>query len=316
MLVSRLLSSLSIFIATTSFALEPITPLNPVKGLSATEIKLGRDLFKDVRLSKDNSISCESCHNLAVNGTDNLPKALGVSGQTGLVKTPTVYNSAFSIAQFWDGRSRTLEEQVSGPIHNPVEMATNWADVLFKLRQDRKLVAKFKSIFPDGLTASNIAQAIATFERSLVTVNSPFDRWLNGDDNALTYGEKEGYRLFKAYGCVSCHQGKNVGGNMYAYMGTMRDYFSERARPVTEADLGRFNVTGNEEDKHLFKVPSLRLAGLQKYYFHDANSSNLEEAIQIMARYQLGREINELDAHKIGLFLNSLVGEHEELAPR
>lgn len=296
-----------------ALAQEPITPLQSISGLSPQKIKLGKQLFNDVRLSKNNTISCASCHLLNINGADNLAVAIGINGKKGTVKTPTVYNSVFNIAQFWDGRSRTLEQQVSGPIHDPVEMGSNWIEVTQKLSRDSNLRRQFDALYSTGITASTIADAIATFERSLVTVEAPFDQWLQGDKAALSEDAKQGYNLFKAYGCISCHQGKNVGGNMFAYMGAMGNYFADRGTALTKADLGRFNVTGDDDDKHLFKVPSLRLAALQTHFFHDASATNLEDAIQIMARYQLGRQISKNDTRKIAHFLHSLVGRHPEL---
>ncbi len=308
----------SLFLTTSIFAAgvrsdEPLQPLRPVGGLDPDKIVLGDRLFHDPRLSSDNTISCASCHALATNGADSLPSAVGVKGATGPIKTPTVYNSVFNFVQFWDGRAATLEEQAAGPVHNPLEMSSNWSQVIAKLQQDPDMVKAFRGIYPDGMTGDNIADAIATFERSLVTVDSPFDRWLLGDDGALGQAELKGYKLFKSYGCSSCHQGRNVGGNLYAFMGAMGDYFAEQNRKITIADLGRFNVTGREEDKHFFKVPSLRLAFLQKYYFHDASASNLNEAIKIMGRYQLGRIIPDKDAASIAVFLKSLVGNHPRL---
>ncbi len=311
----RLLILLSLFVFPLSVsAQEPIVPLTAVIGLSVEKVELGRQLFKDKRLSRDNSVSCETCHDLKTNGSDSLPRSVGVDDKKGATRSPTVYNTSYNIAQFWDGRSRTLENQVSGPVHDPVEMGSHWGQVVNKLSQDKTLQKRFDNLYPDGITATNIVDLIATFERSLVTLNSPFDKWLQGDESALTEDEKEGYSLFKAYGCISCHQGKNVGGNMYAYMGTMGDYFADRGQPVTKADFGRYNVTGNEADKHLFKVPSLRLAALQKYFFHDASVSSLDEAIQVMARYQLGRQLNHSDVGKISKFLHTLVGQHPELS--
>ncbi len=194
-------------------------------------------------------------------------------------------------------------------------MGSNWEQVLTKLREDPALVRSFKESYPDGLNPVNITNAIATFERSLVTLDSPFDRWLNGDNSALNKLELKGYQLFKSYGCASCHQGQNVGGNMFATMGAMGDYFSDRASEITSVDLGRYNVTKNGADRHFFKVPSLRLSARQKYFFHDASESTLEGAIKIMAKYQLGRTIPEPDVAAITAFLKSLVGTHPRLIP-
>ncbi len=294
---------------------EPILPLPQIQDLDWQLVSLGDRLFHDTRFSQDNSLSCAGCHVLSTGGTDQLPKSLGVGGVKGLVKAPTVYNSSFNFAQFWDGRVDTLEEQAAGPVHNPLEMNSNWPEVINKLSADPEMVEDFGALFPDGITGKNIVTAIAEFERSLVTPNSPFDRWLLGDEAALNKEALSGYRLFKGYGCISCHQGINVGGNLYAYMGAMGDYFKDRATGVTQVDLGRFNVTGREEDKHFFKVPSLRLAAINPPYFHDAGAATLDEAVRIMGRYQLGREIPQDDVNAIVTFLHSLVGEHHRLRP-
>jgi cytochrome c peroxidase len=318
LLVSAALA-MSLLAVTTAFAEdrinEPLRPLFPIGGLNSGKVALGDRLFHDRRLSSDNSVSCASCHALNSNGADGLPTAIGVGGAKGPVKTPTVYNSAFNFSQFWDGRAETLEEQAAGPVHNPLEMNSNWDEVIPKLRQDPAMVDAFGALYADGITPDNIVDAIATFERSLVTIDAPFDRWLKGDDGALGEMELKGYVLFKSYGCSSCHQGRNVGGNLYASMGAMGDYFEDRGRELTAADLGRYNVTGMEEDKHFFKVPSLRLAALQKYYFHDAGANSLEEAIKTMGRYQLGRIIPDADAAAIAVFIKSLVGKHPRLEP-
>jgi cytochrome c peroxidase len=294
---------------------EPLLPLEPPKNLDPRKVALGDLLYHDKRLSADNSISCASCHDLATNGSDSRDTSIGIGGAVGPIKAPTVYNSAYNFVQFWDGRAATLEEQAVGPVHNPIEMGTDWKQVLGKLRKDAKLVELFEQVYPDGLNAKNIASAIADFERSLVTADSPFDRWLQGYESALNEEEMKGYQLFKSYGCSSCHQGQNVGGNMYAYMGAMGDYFADRGRKIVESDLGRFNVTKDESDRYLFKVPSLRLAARQTHFFHDGSQTDLKEAIGIMARYQLGREIPKEDISNIAAFLRSLVGTHPRLKP-
>ncbi len=292
---------------------EPIQPLRIHEGLDPDKIALGRRLFFDKRLSKDNSISCSSCHNLAYGGTDNQQFSSGVNGVTGIINTPTVYNTHLNLAQFWDGHASNLIEQINGPIENPLEMASSWPDIIHKLNQDNAFMHHYKKIYGDKLEADNLIDAIAAFEQSLTTVNSPFDRFLAGDKNAISLQAREGYQLFKSYGCTACHQGANVGGNMYQKMGVMADYFEQRGTPITEADLGRYNVTQDDYDKFTFKVPSLRLVVLTAPYFHDGSVPSLEQAINKMARYQLGREISPDDVQKIIAFLKTLVGKHKEL---
>lgn len=318
--MNNLLKLQLLFWLLTSFAMangvknEPIGPLVINPDLNPRLVSLGDRLFHDARLSQDNSVSCSSCHILSMGGADGKSVSIGIEGALGSIKAPTVYNTQYNLAQFWDGRAATLEQQVAGPVHNPVEMNSNWEEVLSKLEQDSFMAVEFDALFEDGITEDNIATAIATFERSLVTVNSRFDRWLKGE-KVLTKRELHGYSLFKSYGCISCHQGVNVGGNMYGIMGAKGDYFKDRQRAITAADLGRYNVTRRNEDKHYFKVPSLRLAAINSPYFHDGSEKSLNAAIRIMGRYQLGRELPDDDIDAIVVFLYSLVGEHIRLKP-
>ena len=294
---------------------EPILPLVVDPNLDPKLVALGDRLFHDKRLSQDNSLSCASCHLLSTGGTDRRARSVGVGGAMGGIKAPTVYNSGLNFVQFWDGRALTLEDQAEGPVHNPVEMNSSWVEVIPKLNRDPSMVDMFDELFEDGITGRNIVTAIAAFERSLVTVNSPFDRWLKGEKEALSEQALNGYRLFKSYGCISCHQGMNVGGNMYGFMGAMGDYFKDRQAELTDADYGRYNVTRQEEDKHYFKVPSLRLAAINPPYFHDGSAQTLKDAVRVMGRYQLGREIPDGEIEDIIAFLHSLVGEHVRFKP-
>lgn len=247
-------------------------------------------------------------------GADGLVRSPGVDGQLGEIQTPTVYNSVFNLAQLWSGGAVDLADQVRFPVHNPREMASDWSRVIAKLRTDGRYMAAFARLYPDdGLTGANIQDAIAVFEATLVTTDAPFDRWLRGERTALDAQQLQGYRLFKSYGCIACHQGVNAGGNMYQRMGAMGDYFADRGSPLTSADLGRFNVTGDPLDRHMFKVPGLRLAALTPPYFHDGATATLEEAIDIMARYQLGRAMPVEDNRAIAAFIRSLVGRHPAL---
>jgi cytochrome c peroxidase len=287
---------------------EPIKPLAKVN-LDARKVTLGRAMFHDKRLSKDNSLSCASCHEISKGGMDGRQFAVGIKGQVGPINTPTVLNSGLNFRQFWNGRAATLEEQAAGPVHNPGEMGSNWQEVLGKLNQDAALLNQFKAIYPDGLQPKNIQDAIATFEHSLVTP-SRFDRYLNGESNAINGEEKQGYQLFKNYGCVACHQGQGIGGNMYQTFGVLGNYFKDKGK-VTDADLGRFAVTKNELDRHVFKVPSLRNVELTAPYFHDGSAKTLEEAIDVMFRYQLGRSAPAADKALIVKFLKTLTGEKE-----
>lgn len=292
----------------------PISPLPDMPDVDPNKARLGELLFHDTRLSADDTVSCATCHNLANGGADGLAKPVGIDGAEGSVNTPTVYNSAYNFTQFWDGRAETLEEQAAGPVHNPKEMGSNWDEVTDKLRRDKEMVRLFEQAYPTGITPDNIVDAIATFERTLITIDSPFDRYLQGYDQAISQEAKRGYELFQDYGCISCHQGVNVGGNMYQTMGIMGDYFSDRGK-VEDSDLGRYHVTGREEDKHVFKVPSLRMAAHTAPYFHDGQAETLDEAVKLMAKYQLGRDIPEQDVHDIVAFLHSLSGEYQRFNP-
>ena len=292
---------------------EPIQPVPLSIELSRQKVSLGQKLFNDPRLSRNGTISCASCHNLAKGGTDQLPVSRGMDDALGEVNAPTVFNSGLSFKQFWDGRADTLEDQVEGPLHNSKEMdAPEWPEVLSHLSSDAAYAASFSSLYPqEGITRTTVKNAIATFERSLITPNSRFDKYLRGDDNAITDQEKEGYRLFKDLGCVVCHQGVAVGGNMFQTFRKFGDYFADRGN-VKKADLGRFNVTGQERDRYKFKVPSLRNVEVTHPYFHDGTAQTLDKAVQVMAKYQLGMELpqNEIDA--ITAYLKTLTGEYED----
>jgi len=285
---------------------QPILPLPPVPDLPAEKVALGERLFFDKRLSADDTIACASCHDFARGGADRLPRSVGVGGRTGNVNAPTVFNAALQFAQFWDGRAATLEEQAAGPVHNPVEMASSWEQVIPKLRADAGYREAFARLYPQGISGATIVDAIAAYERTLLTP-SRFDRYLRGDEGALDALEKTGYRRFLDFGCASCHQGRLLGGNMYQRFGVLGDYFG--SRPASEANLGRYNVTGREEDRHVFKVPGLRNVAVTAPYFHDGSVASLEEAVILMGRYQLGRELSGQDVTAIVAFLHSLTGE-------
>jgi cytochrome c peroxidase len=284
--------------------------LPPSPELDLRKVTLGQQLFHDPRLSKDDTVSCATCHGLGTGGVDNKARSIGVGGGVGGINTPTVFNSGLNFVQFWDGRAPTLEAQIEGPVNHPLEMASNWAQVTDKLKVDANYPTAFAAIYPNGINATTIKDAIATFERSLLTPNSRFDKFLRGETSALNEQEKKGYTLFQSYGCVSCHQGANLGGNMYEKMGLMGDYFADRGN-VTEADKGRFNLTHDLANLHEFRVPSLRNVALTAPYFHDGNAKTLEEAIAVMTKYQLGRPMPEPDLAAIAAFLRSLTGEYQ-----
>ena len=287
---------------------EPIQPIPEKINLDAAKVALGGQLFQDKRLSHDDTLSCASCHALEKGGTDQLAHSVGIGGALGGVNAPTVLNSGLNYRQFWNGRANTLEDQVNGPTHNPKEMGSDWDEIMGKLRRDARYQAAFAALYPDGIHPRNVRDAIATYERSLVTPDSRFDRYLRGDQTALSASEKRGYLLFKQDGCVSCHQGANIGGNMFQKFGVMGDYFAARGHE-TDADIGRYAVTGRESDKHVFRVPSLRNVALTAPYFHDGSATTLPQAVEVMAMYQLGRPLEPNELVQIVDFLNSTTGK-------
>jgi cytochrome c peroxidase len=302
--------TLTVQAAVPEFNSEPIDPLPLNVKLDERKVKLGEQLFNEPTLSRDNSISCASCHRLNNGGADGLPHSVGVGGAVNDVNAPTVLNAAFNFKQFWDGHAATLEEQVDGPTEHPKEMGSSWAEIIRKLNSSPHYVGQFSAIYPEGISRPNIKDAIATFERSLITPNSRFDRYLRGEKDAMNEDELNGYRLFKGYGCTSCHQGTNVGGNLFERFGAVRDYFRDRGN-ITKADLGRYNVTGIERDKYVFKVPGLRNVALTAPYFHDGSAATLEDAVQVMSTYQLGRSLTASETKDIVKFLNALTGEYK-----
>lgn len=293
---------------------EPISPLPRRIDLDSRKVELGRRLFHETRFSADNSLSCASCHNVRKDGADGRAKSVGVGGALGDVNAPTVFNSGLSFRQFWDGRAETLEDQIDGPVHNSRELASDWPRIIGKLTDDADYVAAFARIYRSRIESGTIKDAIATYERSLITPGCRFDDYLQGDRNAITPEEKEGYRLFKDNGCGSCHQGVLVGGNMFEKLGIIRNYFEDRGN-ITKADYGRYNVTHDEQDRFVFKVPSLRNVARTAPYFHDASAQTLDEAVDVMARYQLGRELTANDVHLIVQFLATLTGRNPEATP-
>jgi len=273
-------------------------------------VEIGRLLFHDARLSGNGRVSCASCHEPSKGGGDGRARSSGFNGALTEVNAPTVFNAALNFRQFWNGRADSLEAQVDLVVQNPVEMGSAWVDVVQKVQQDARYKTAFGAAYKDGVTKANIQNAIATFERTLITPNSRFDKFLRGDVNAISASEKVGYAKFKQYGCVACHQGVNVGGNMFQKFGVMGDYFAKRGSP-TRADLGRYLVTGLDSDRHVFKVPSLRNVALTAPYFHDASAKTLEDAVSVMFKYQIGRVASQEDRDSIVSFLNTLTGEVE-----
>jgi len=285
---------------------EPIRPLPERVDADPAKVALGKRLFFDTRFSRDNKVSCASCHDFAKGGADGRARSSGVDGRTSPINSPTVFNTGFNFRQLWTGKAESLEDQVDMAIANPKVFDSTWDGILAKLGRDAALAREFRSAYPDGLTRRNVTDALVTFERSLVTP-SRFDAYLRGDAGAISAEEKLGYARFKSYGCIACHQGVNVGGNMFQMFGVMRPYFGKDIAEQ-EMDLGRYLVTRNESDRYVFKVPSLRNVALTAPYFHNGSARTLEEAVDVMIKYQLGRTAPPEDKALIVKFLHTLTG--------
>lgn len=291
------------FLVSLASASQLITPIPQNDTYDKQKALLGKKLFFDPRLSKDNTISCATCHKLDLGGDDNLPVAVGIDGKTGTRNTPTVLNAQYNFTQFWDGRSPDLHSQVEGPIHNPIEMGTNFKEVITKLSKDQEYPQQFTMIYKDGITSHNISDAIAEFEKALITPNSRFDKYLRGDNTSLSKEEQEGFKTFKDYGCIGCHNGVNLGGNLFQKVGLLKKY------NTGDTDLGRFEVTHKKKDTYVFKVPTLRNIELTAPYFHDGTVETLHDAVRYMINYQIGAALNKKDIESIVVFLKTLTGE-------
>ena len=298
--------------AITDLASEPIQPLKKPTVTNAAKIELGRKLFHDPIMSSRGDISCATCHEVSKGGADGKKFSIGSKGREGVINAPTVFNASKLFRQFWDGRADTLHDQIDGPVTNPAEMNTKWPNLLARLHGDPTYSKAISAIYSDGITRNNIKDLLAEYQSSLITLDSPFDLYLKGNNKAITQSAKKGYELFKQYGCISCHQGENVGGNMFQVFGVVNDYFKTRGN-ITDADLGRFNVTGNEGDKYMFKVPSLRMAKYTAPYLHDGTQETLMDAVDVMFKYQLGRTAPAQDKVYIVEFIKSLAGRHPEM---
>ena len=289
---------------------EPVKPVPATLKQDPARVELGRRLFNDARLSANGKVSCASCHDPAKGGADGRPRSIGFGGRATAVNAPTVFNAALNFRQFWNGRADSQEAQVGLVVENPVEMGSNWRDVVALVTRDTDYARAFTAAYRDGVTRPNIENAIASYERALITPDSRFDKYLRGDQAAISTDEKAGYAKFKQYGCVACHQGVNLGGNMFQKFGVMGDYFAARGNP-TEADLGRFEVTGDAADRNVFKVPGLRNVALTAPYLHDGSAPTLEDAVKVMFRYQLGRKPSAQDTESIVKFLQTLTAAPE-----
>ncbi len=309
-----------------------IMPIVDTSGtLPPAKIELGRKLYNDTRLSVDNTISCASCHGLDMGGSDEAVSSTGVDDQKGPINSPTVFNSVYAVAQFWDGRAHDLQAQAAGPVENPIEMGDKWDDVVVELAQDPVFVAEFMAVYgPEGwtpeqlpepnedgtlvapaeLTADALTDAIAVFEMTLVTPNSPFDRYLKGEADAMSADAVAGWEIFDAKGCDTCHAGQAMGQTSFEKMGVTGDYFAARGNP-TDVDKGRMGVTEADADMHHFKVPTLRNVAVSWPYFHDGATRDLADAVRTMGEFQREHELSEDEITKVVAFLESLTGEYK-----
>jgi len=293
---------------------EPIKAIPITFDYDRAKVELGKKLFFEPRLSKSGWITCNSCHNLSTGGADNLPTSIGHKWFLGPINSPTVLNSKFNLAQFWDGRAKDLKEQAGGPIANPFEMGSKHELAVSVLESIPQYVKWFNEVYASNemytdekIHIDQVTDAIAAFEETLTTPNSRFDQWLIGYDKSISESELEGYALFKSKGCITCHNGIGVGGNSYQKFGLAKPYDKDTTT------LGRYNVTNDDKDKYFFKVPLLRNIELTAPYFHDASTWDLSEAVNTMAEYQLGTTLTDDETKKIVAFLRTLTGDQPSI---
>lgn len=281
------------------------------------KVELGKILYHDPRLSSSGTVACASCHNVMAGGEDNRGGSVGVGAQVGGRSAPTVWNAAFNGTQFWDGRAPSLEAQAKGPVTNPIEMGMkSWDDVVARLKAIPGYAPLFSKAFggADSISAANAAKAIAAYERTLITPNSAYDKFASGDKSALTEQQQRGAETFASVGCTSCHAGPAFNGQSGQGAGVYMK-FPSNVNPALEEqygfskDEGRYEVTKSEADKHFFKVPTLRNIALTAPYFHNGKVKTLEEAVKIMGKVQLDKELSPQQVDDIVAFLNALTGE-------
>ena len=303
-------------------ALPTMVPTPADNPTTSEKVELGKQLFFDPRLSIDGTVSCNSCHNVMSSGTDNRPTSVGINGQRGGRNAPTVWNAAFLSAQFWDGRAASLEDQSKGPPLNPIEMGMpSEAAVVERLSSIPGYVEQFNAIFKgkNAVSYDNMAKAIAAFERTLVTRNSPYDRYVSGDKTALSQQAQRGKQVFEQSGCNACHSGTNFAGPALPTGQGFYQKFPSNSSGYDKkydllADKGRFEATKDEADMNMWRVPSLRNIALTAPYFHNGSVKTLDEAVRVMAKAQLNLDISDKDAADVVAFLNSLSGEFPEIS--
>jgi cytochrome c peroxidase len=294
---------------------EPIGPLSVPAPERPELVALGGELFDTPLLSEDGQVSCKSCHDPSHGFADGEPRSHPAGRPLMATNTPTVLNVSQLDVFNWNGRFSNLEDHLDSLITNARVQHTTWDAIAARLRAAAPWPARFESVFEAGsITGVQVRGALLAYERSLTSPGAPFDRWLEGDEGALSEPAREGYALFKSRGCISCHQGSLVGGNVFEPLGVMKSYYADPSQ-LHEGDLGRFDVTGREEDRYVFRVPSLRNVALTAPYLHDGSLPQLEGAVRVMATYQLGRSLNATQISKVVAFLESLTGVSPEEAP-
>ncbi len=306
----RALAFVALSQGATSQAGEPIEPLPLAVPVHLARAELGQQLFHDVRLSRGKDRSCASCHPLNSNGMDGKQRASAYRNSRVLRNTPTIFNVGFDLFFTWDGRFETLSDLNDKVLQDAALMDMTWPELLSELNADPKYVIGFKATYPEGVSKQTVLDALESFETSLITPKARFDKYLRGENSALSSEEIEGYQLFKSYGCVACHQGINIGGNLLQTFGVFSDMAPKPRSPVY-LDLGRFAVTNDERDKGVFRVPSLRNVAVTAPYFHDGRAASLEDAVDTMGRVQLGRVLSSREIRLIARFLGSLTGEYQ-----
>ncbi len=291
------------------FDTEPILPIPRVTGLDPAKIALGERLFHDVRLSRRQARSCATCHRVDRGGDDGRPRSLAADGRAYPRNTPTIFNVALNTRYHWDGHQRTLEAASESALLSPDKMSANWPDLLAELRNAADDVAAFRESYHEGPTREHVLDALVVYQRSLLTPDARFDQYLRGRSDALTAAEKRGYQLFKAYGCATCHQGVNAGGNMFQKFGIFPN--GGTARNHDADDPGRFAITGMARDQRVFRVPSLRNVGVTAPYYHDGRIETLADAVDLMAQRQLGKVLEAEEIDLIVQFLHTLTGTYQ-----
>ncbi|NOR79418.1 MAG: c-type cytochrome [Methyloprofundus sp.] len=310
-IVSAIALAGSVSVASAWDALPTKAPAPANNPTTTEKVELGRILYHDPRLSSTGTVSCASCHNTMLGGEDNRPNSMGVHGQTGGRSAPTVWNSAFNEVQFWDGRAASLEEQAAGPVTNPIEMGMkSWDDVVKRLESIEGYQTLFNKAFgKNSISKDNATKAIAAYERTLITPNSPYDKYAKGDKKALTAQQIRGLNKAVELGCVSCHSGPAFNGpGTFQKFPVIDNAYLEKQYQFSD-DKGLFEVTGKSGDEHFFKVPTLRNIALTAPYFHNGSVKTLEKAVKVMAKVQLDKKLTSAEVADIVAFLNALTGE-------